>query len=784
MDIALKEIQENTKNKVEIHRLLNFENCFPVKVSVIVPVCNVENYLEECLNSIIGQTLKEIEIICVNDGSTDSSILILERFAKLDKRIKVIDKENAGYGHTMNIGMDMASGEYIGIVESDDYIEEHMYEKLYSIAKKEQLDFIKSDFYRFIYEDSKIKLTYFKVLEDKQYYNRVLTPRYEPFCFRGEVNTWCGIYKRSFLYKHYIRHNETPGASYQDNGFFFQTYMFADRAYFLNKPFYMNRRDNPNSSVYSNGKMYCMKHEYDRIDRIIEKNFSYGQPLISWSWLKRFQNYIFTLSRLDNEGKKEFLKVFHDEFEKASQEGKIDSKIFSSVEYGRLSQILNDPCAYYESIRIYKKKVSIIIAMYNAGKLLKYCMDSILTQTLTDFELICVNDGSTDNTLEILHGYQKIDSRVLIINQENMGAGLARNNGLKVAQGKYVIFLDSDDYFYPDFLKELFQAAEKNQTDITVCRCEGVDFDSKKKVDMSWSIEKKFLPNNNPFSWKESLDNIFLIFRGWAWDKLYRLSFLEKIDVRFPDLKNSEDFVFVFESLYRSQKIYVIDEVLIKQTRNLSGSRSQSRDANYGCFFKGLQLLKHDLVSLGLYEVLAKSYISFAVENTVWNYNTLGVQAKNNFLFSLKHEYEPELKVLSLDLRFFDDLNYKKYFEQYMALYSSSDSYEADKKIATLNNKYKALHVKEKVKITDTASFSDSNLSARLIAIYKNEETIAEYIHYLESINSEQEQRIKQLNSDLKSIKCSKSFKIGRVFTWPLRLIRDLFWKLKNNLRK
>jgi len=117
------------------------------RVSIIIPVFNVENYLKECLDSVVNQTLKDIEIICVNDGSTDGSLSILEEYKEKDERIKVISKLNGGYGHTMNVGMDAATGEYIGIVEPDDYIEPDMYEILYIEAVENDVDFIKADFY-------------------------------------------------------------------------------------------------------------------------------------------------------------------------------------------------------------------------------------------------------------------------------------------------------------------------------------------------------------------------------------------------------------------------------------------------------------------------------------------------------------------------------------------------------------------------------------------------------------------------------------------------------------
>ena len=125
-----------------------------VKVSIVVPVYNVEQYLRECLDSLINQTLEDIEIICVNDGSTDGSLSILREYESNDSRVKVIDKPNAGYGQTMNVGMDVASGEYVGVVDSDDCVATDMYERLYQIAKQEDLELIKADFYRYFHDDN------------------------------------------------------------------------------------------------------------------------------------------------------------------------------------------------------------------------------------------------------------------------------------------------------------------------------------------------------------------------------------------------------------------------------------------------------------------------------------------------------------------------------------------------------------------------------------------------------------------------------------------------------
>ena len=115
------------------------------KVSAIIPVYNVEKYLRECLDSVINQTLKDIEIICVDDGSTDNSGKIIDEYATKDKRIVVIHKANGGYGHSCNKGLDKVRGEYTAILEPDDFVDEHMYEDLYNYAKQYDVDIVKAN---------------------------------------------------------------------------------------------------------------------------------------------------------------------------------------------------------------------------------------------------------------------------------------------------------------------------------------------------------------------------------------------------------------------------------------------------------------------------------------------------------------------------------------------------------------------------------------------------------------------------------------------------------------
>ena len=161
------------------------------KVSIIIPTYNVEMYLVECMESVVNQTLKDIEIICINDGSTDGSLEILKSYAQKDDRIVLVDKENGGYGIGMNIGLDKATGEYIGIVEPDDFIPLNMYSDLYEKAVENDLDFIKADFYRFKRdsETEDMELVYNHLSPNKEDYNVVFNPSETPEAIRYIMNT-------------------------------------------------------------------------------------------------------------------------------------------------------------------------------------------------------------------------------------------------------------------------------------------------------------------------------------------------------------------------------------------------------------------------------------------------------------------------------------------------------------------------------------------------------------------------------------------------------------------
>jgi glycosyltransferase involved in cell wall biosynthesis len=305
------------------------------------------------MDSVVKQTLKEIEIICVDDGSTDQSLAILKEYQKKDDRIVVIEKENGGYGQAMNVGMAHACGKYIGIVEPDDYVALDMYEELYETAIFYDLDFVKADFYRFKRDKTGgMTFAYNRLSPKKEDYRVVFCPSTDPETLRYTMNTWSGIYKRHFLKQYNIRHNETPGASFQDNGFWFQTFIYGKRAMILDRPYYRNRRDNPNSSVHSREKVYCMNIEYDHIRAILMKDPVIWERFRYLYWFKKYHNYMATLQRIGDEYKHEYVMRFSEELKRGNALGELKEEVFSPMAWSHIMSLINDPENYYR-MRVY-----------------------------------------------------------------------------------------------------------------------------------------------------------------------------------------------------------------------------------------------------------------------------------------------------------------------------------------------------------------------------------------------------------------------------------------------
>lgn len=243
-----------------------------VKVTVIMPSLNVSKYIGACMESVLSQTLQDMEILAIDAGSTDGTLEILEGFAQKDSRVKVVHSDRKSYGYQMNLGISMAAGEYVGVVETDDYIEPEMFETLYAYAVSAQADYVKGMAESFLWIAPEVEMRGLIMAFTKEEFKSdekiEIIPREMPHIILRDYYLWTGIYRKTFLQG--IRFNETPGAAYQDIGFLLQTFMKAQKGIYIDKVLYHYRKDNLNASGYSHKMFHYLVEEYLYVDRLLE----------------------------------------------------------------------------------------------------------------------------------------------------------------------------------------------------------------------------------------------------------------------------------------------------------------------------------------------------------------------------------------------------------------------------------------------------------------------------------------------------------------------------------
>ena len=309
------------------------------KVSIVMPIFNASEYLHQSLGELVKQTLNDIEIICVNDGSTDNSLDIIQQYAYHDPRIKIIDKKNSGYGNTMNMGISIAQGDYIGILEPDDFPELNMYESLYQQASLYDADVVKSNYFE--YSQKQNSNMFCEVLSG-QPYNQVINAWENEWLPFLRPCIWSAIYKRTLIQNSNILFNETPGASYQDTAFAFKVWVCAKKVVFIKDAYLHYRIDNDNSSVKSSGKVFSICDEFQAIQAFLNQNRDYKNHYSKILQVLKLDSYNWNLQRIAPEFKDMFKDQMALDFIKADYDKVLDRAYFDDDRWNLLQSLMNE----------------------------------------------------------------------------------------------------------------------------------------------------------------------------------------------------------------------------------------------------------------------------------------------------------------------------------------------------------------------------------------------------------------------------------------------------------
>ena len=285
-------------------------------------------------------------------------------------------------------------------------------------------------------------------------------------------------------------------------------------------------------------------------------------------------------------------------------------------------------------------EISVIIPVYNVEKYLERCLDSVINQTFEEIEIICVNDGSTDNSRKILEEYKNKDSRVVIIDKENGGLSSARNAGMKVATGKFISFIDSDDWVNLSFLEKLYKNITTLNTDISICGVHQYDELSQEINDnlpyfTLECFDNSF--NNKVFSYEDT-KNFMMEVPVMAWNKLYRKSFLDECNAQFPEGLIWEDGPFFFSIYFKTQKVSVIRDLLYYYRINRKGSIVQKGGKPFMDIIDVVELMYNSIKDLPCFDEIKYEFYFRKAEDIVFRYDLISSKYKNEFSKRLKEK--------------------------------------------------------------------------------------------------------------------------------------------------
>lgn len=297
-----------------------------------------------------------------------------------------------------------------------------------------------------------------------------------------------------------------------------------------------------------------------------------------------------------------------------------------------------------ENIKLYKFNeeaplVSVIIAAYNCDKYINQCIDSLLNQSFKNFEIIVVDDGSTDRTYSILNEYKTKNKNLYIYRQKNKYAGVARNNGLSRAKGEYVLFLDADDFFEPNMLMLAYQRAKSVDADIVVFKGREYNDVTKEFKNCRFPLSPELFPNKAVISAGEFGEKLFQANSCIAWNKLISKKFIDKVGVKFSSTKSSNDTVFIYTLLSLAKRITLVNEILVNYRAGNPNSLQRSKAKSWECICIAFFQLKKKLIETGQYESQKRTFINKALQANLYYLSTIDDKTRAIMECSLNNKY-------------------------------------------------------------------------------------------------------------------------------------------------
>lgn len=297
--------------------------------------------------------------------------------------------------------------------------------------------------------------------------------------------------------------------------------------------------------------------------------------------------------------------------------------------------------------------ISVIIPMYNSETYIRETLSYVQNQSFSDIEIICVDDGSTDGSSTIVKEMQDSDPRIKYLYQDNLGAGVARNHGFRVASGEYVSFLDADDIFDSKMLEKSYLNAKKYDSDIVIFRSNSVDQSNNQYTELKWALRKELFGNRLFFSPNDVSKYIMQFSNGWAWDKLFKKSFIDEFSFHFQKIHYFNDSFFTYAALMSASKISIVDEILATKRINASQNQlSLNRSRYWMDFFDVIESLNLFIQENDL-EQFRQSFDNYCVHVALVMLDSTDIDTNYVLKLYLRNIYLKKISFFSDDSKYY-----------------------------------------------------------------------------------------------------------------------------------
>lgn len=597
-------------------------------LSVIIPVYNAENTISGMLDSILSQSVEKIEIICVDDGSTDASPAILEEYRQAHGEVRIVSIPNSGPGTARNEGIRMAEGEYLTFCDADDLLPEGALKTLLKLAEDGVPDVVSGKYTRV---DRNRKVNALKTSIEKT--------AGEAYRFLKQGGCYARLYRTAFLRDHEICF--PPSRQAEDRLFAARVFAahpvlrFTDRTvYYYNN---ITRQTGDNRALTADGSAAAFQERLENWKeywKICESEIPKEElPFVPaamilgdfWKRLKdvdtRERNFSALRCFLEDrpQDTELFLKGFgipREAFLSCScYEDYVRKLAAAAIE---ADTMLGLKGLQFAGERPEEPAVSVIVPVYNAENYLLYCLLSICAQRFRDFEVLLIDDGCTDTSPFIMDMICGLDRRFRVIRGNGKGAGAARNIGLDQAAGRYMMFLDADDFFGRDMLWDAWSLMEQRQLDLCIWNGEKFDDQTGKAKKTNSFLVQELLPEEEVFAAADT--RYILNFTSAApWNKMFRADYVRAQQVRFMELHRFNDIYAIRALLVNAKRISVIRKEEMYYRDNNHASLQGSREQNISEMFPAVEALHERIVKDGLWECenIRISFLNYLLNLTV-----------------------------------------------------------------------------------------------------------------------------------------------------------------------